>query len=426
MEASRERGILYSILATIIVFMRDRQITPGLLLISQLLLPTIGFYILQAENGEVRNGWVVLAAPIFVSLGMVLGPRRRSSIDSKSTEPAFQRFLVHAFVILSILAILHFAIGGIPVLSANVETERFNLGGSGLGGFPSRAVLYAIPAMALLSLSTVTLITKRTTFAIWGLYVLTQVGLGFKGAVLEIIVLAAIGYLVRVNKAKLKHVVLFTASLLGAFIYVEVVRSLYATTSSGGAGGFQYILDRSTTQAIESGYLALWHSPDFSAGLSAFWHDLQKLLMRYMGMANDGDFTFDMLMSSIVTGTPLGVGMFIVPVTVGGTVYLMFSMATPLVIGALGAIGWTWTWAVAALRRSPTAFRGTLAAILIIGLRVFLLNGNGAYLLINLSFAVMLLWICALPSWYSSRRHSSDSAPRPNNPSSEFRRFARG
>lgn len=405
-EASWERGSVHSILAIILVVLKDRQITPGLILILQLLLPTIGFYVLQRENGEVQNGWLVLSAPVFVAAGIMLGPRPKFAIESISCPPPFARFLVHALWVLSGLAVLHFAIGGIPVLSASIETERFNLGGSGLGGFPSRAVLYAIPAMALLSLSTVTAVTKRTTIAIWILYVATQVSLGFKGAVLEIIVLAAMGYLIRVPKPKLKHITIFTLSLFGAFVYLELVRSLYATTSTRGAKGLQYIVDRSTTEAIESGYLALWHSPDFSGGASAFSHDLQKLFMRYIGMAGDGDYTFDMLMSSIVTGTPLGVGMFIVPVTVGGAVYLIFSLAAPLVIAALGVIGWTWTWAVAHLRGTPAVFRGTLAAVLIIGLRIFLLNGNGAYLLINLTFAVFLLWMCALPSWYGSQRFS--------------------
>lgn len=404
-------GTLYSILAMILVLIRDRRVSPGLLLIAQLLLPTIGFYILQMEDGEVRDGWLVLAAPVFVAAGMILGPRRKSEIDPAICDPIFPRFLIHAFWIMTVLAALHFAIGGIPVLSASVETDRFNLGGSGLGGFPSRAVLYAIPALALLSLSTVSAATKRQTIAIWALYVLTQLGLGFKGAVLEVIVLAAIGYLIRVARPRFKHMAMLALSLVGAFIYVEVVRSLYATTSVGGPDGLQYILERSTTQAIESGYLALWNSPDFSGGLSAFWHDLQTLIIRYLGMANDGDYTFDMLMSSIVTGTPLGIGRFIVPVTVGGAVYLMFSLGTPLVIIVLGALGCAWSWAVAGLRRNPTVFRGTLAAVAIIGLRMFLLNGNGAYLMINLTFVILLLWMCALPSWFVSRKDRLEGAP---------------
>lgn len=396
---------MYSIVAMLVLLIRDRRISPGFVLVAQLSLPTLGFFILQTENGPVRDGWLVLAAPLFIAIGMVFGPQRKRASESINSDPVFTQFLVHAFWILTALASLHFALGGIPVFSASIETDRFNLGSSGLGGFPSRAVLYAIPALALLSLSTVSEATRRQTLAIWALYVLTQLGLGFKGGALEIIVLAAIGYLIRVARPKFKHMFFFLLSLLGALAYVEIVRSLYATTSSGGTDGVQYVMDRVTTESIQSGYLALWHSPDFSGGLSAFWHDLQQLLMRYLGMAEYGDYTFDMLMSSIVTGTPLGMGMFIVPVTVGGTIYLMFSMGMPFVVAVLAILGWTWSWAIASIRGKPGVLRCTLAAVLVIGLRIFLLNGNGAYLAINLTFTVFLLWICAVPSLYVNRAH---------------------
>lgn len=394
-----------SILALVLLFIKERQITSGFLLIAQWSLPTLGFAILQAKNGEVRDGWLVLVAPLVVAVGMVLGPHRRSATVRSQTNPALSQFLIHAFWILAGLAVLHFALGGVPIFSANIETDRFNLGGSGLGGFPSRAVLYAIPVVALLSASTVTNATKKPTIALWGLFVLTQLGLGFKGGVVEVIVLAAMGYLIRVNRIKLKHMMMFLVSLLIAFVYVELVRSLYATSSGSSSDGFAYILDRATTQAIESGYLALWYSPEFSGGLSAYWHDMWILLARYFGKPDSGDFTFDMLMSSIVTGTPLGVGMFIVPVTVGGTVYLMFTLATPIVVGLLVLVGFAWSWAVALLRGDPPVVRAIFAAVAIVGLRMFVLNGNGAYLTINLAFACFILLMCALPSIYLNRSH---------------------
>lgn len=392
-----------SIVALVFLFARERQITPGLLLVGQLALPTLGFAILQEENGEVRDGWLVLAAPIILALGMALGPHRHLPDVPPRSKPALRQFLLHAFWILSGLAVLHFALGGIPVFSASIETERFNLGNSGLGGFPSRAVLYAIPTVALLSISTVTNETKRVTISIWTLYVITQLGLGFKGAVVEIIMLAAMGYFVRVSRPKIKHMAIFFLSLLAALLYVEMIRALYATSATGGSGGFAYILDRATKQAIEPGYLALWHSPDFSGGISAYWHDMQILLARYLGVADSGDFTFDMLMSSIVTGTPLGMGMFIVPVTVGGTVYLMFTLPTPIVVGALVCLGYAWSWAVASLRGELTILRAIFAAVAVVGLRIFVLNGNGAYLTINLAFGCLILLMCAVPSMYINR-----------------------
>lgn len=401
---------MYSVAAVFLLLVRERQITPGLVLVAQLSLPTLGFAILQDRNGEVPGGWLVLAAPLVIAAGMALGPHRKVSNEYVHVSSGLSQFLVHAFWLLSVLAVLHFALGGIPVFSANVETERFNLGSSGLGGLPSRAVLYAIPIVALLSLSTLTEVTKRQTSAIWVLYIVTQLGLGFKGAVVEVLVIAAIAYLIRFKRPRARHVFLFGLSLVMALAYVEIVRSLYATTSKGGPGGVGYILDRATTQAIESGYLALLYSPDFAGAASVYLHDFKQLLSRYLGASDNGDYTFDMLMSSIVTGTPLGMGMFIVPVTVGGTVYLMFSLPAPLAVGVLIVIGYVWSWAVASFHGETTVIRLILAGTLIIGLRLFVLNGNGAYLTINLLFSLFLLWICAWPALGIGRSNRLDDS----------------
>ncbi|BAS16353.1 hypothetical protein AHiyo8_46560 [Arthrobacter sp. Hiyo8] len=149
----------------------------------------------------VPNGWLVLMAPSLVAIGMVLRrPSNDGEIARQATNPDLHRFLKTTFWILAVLAVLHFALAGIPVLSDSVETQRFSLGSSGLGGFPSRAVLYAIPAVALISLATVTIQTRRTTIAIWILFSITQIGLGFKGGLLEVMFLAALAYLVRVAR----------------------------------------------------------------------------------------------------------------------------------------------------------------------------------------------------------------------------------
>ncbi|GAP60601.1 hypothetical protein AHiyo1_41610 [Arthrobacter sp. Hiyo1] len=398
---------MYSVIAILMVWVRARRISPGILLLAQLALPTFGFYILQERDGAVPNGWLVLMAPSLVAIGMVLRrPSNDGEIARQATNPDLHRFLKTTFWILAVLAVLHFALAGIPVLSDSVETQRFSLGSSGLGGFPSRAVLYAIPAVALISLATVTIQTRRTTIAIWILFSITQIGLGFKGGLLEVMFLAALAYLVRVARPRPKHLMLLAAGLVSALLYVEVVRSLYAT-SLNSPSDLGYLLDRSTTQAIESGYLALWNDPTFTSGETAFWHDFLQLMARYVGLGQPDDYTFDMLMSSVVTGTPLGLGLFIVPVTVGGPVYLIFSLPIPLVVMVLILLGWIWTWAISATARMSNLFTGVMAAILIIGIRMFLVNGNGAYLVINLLFTSILLWLCALPIWIDKLRKDS-------------------
>lgn len=393
---------MVSIISIVLLLFRDWRVTPALLLLIQLALPTLGFQLLQEQHGEVITGWVVLAAPLFVAFGMVLWPKNQIRRDAEGVPFDMAAFLRHSIVVLTVLAVVHFAIGGIPAFSSSLETERFNLGGSGLGGFPSRAVMYAIPALALISLATVTDRTKRITVIIWGIFIISRLAMGFKGGLLEVIFLGFIAYLIRVGRPKARHLMLFFAGLSLALVYVEVVRSQYAT-SAGGASALDYILHRSTTQAIESGYMALWYSPSVGLGEPVFWYDLKQLLLRYLGLAGSGDFTFDMLISSIITGTPLGLGMFVVPVTVGGAVYLLFSMSIPFVVAVLVSLGFAWNWAVHAIANKKSVVICIIAAVALIGIRMFLLNGNGAYLIINLTFTIAMLSACALPTSLAGR-----------------------
>lgn len=393
---------MFSIISIILLQFRDRRVTPALLLLIQLALPTLGFAFLQELHGDVPNGWVVLSAPLFVAIGMILWPRGNGTVLTVGRQFDMGMFLRHALVVLTGLAVVHFAIGGIPAFSASLETERFNLGGSGLGGFPSRAVMYALPALALISLATVTDSTKRITVITWSVFIATRLAMGFKGALLEVVFLGVVAYLIRVGKPKFRHLALFVAGLGVALLYVELLRSQYATSGSN-ATGWAYLLHRSTSQAIESGYMALWYSPEVGLGDPIFWYDLKQLLLRYLGMSEAGDYTFDMLISSLITGTPLGVGMFVVPVTVGGAVYLLFSMDVPLVLVTLVALGLAWSWAVSSVSHKGSVLICAVAAVAIIGIRMFLLNGNGAYLVINLTFTVAMLWMCALPTWFVGR-----------------------
>lgn len=395
---------MFSILGMLALVLRYRTVTSGMVVVGLLALPTFGFLLLENENGTVNGDWLVQIAPMLVGIGMMIHSRR-SVLNNNDPElntanfeklllagkvVALPRFLNGCLWLLAILAILHFAIGGIPVLTADVETQRFGLGNSGLGGLPSRAVLYCIPAVALVSLATVSRRTRRVTISIWALYAITQLGLGFKGALLEVGTTAMIGYLIRVKKPKFIVLACMAIALFAGGLYVDFVRTLYTTTAAG-SNGFDYLIKRSTTDAIQAGYLALHSFPGQSINYSVFTHDFGVLTQRYLGIGSGDDYTFDMLMSSITTGTPLGAGNFIVPVTVGGPVYLLFSMPELLAVPLLILLGWLWYQAVAWLRSLSSLAAIVTGALMILGIQTFLLNGNGAYLLINLTFSGLML-----------------------------------
>lgn len=391
---------MLSVISILTVLWKEKRFGATVVLLTQLALPTYGFYVLQREMGTVEDGWLVLAAPALFAAGALWVTAPRESNRERGIERWLPIFLRHSFVILGVLALLHFSAVGITLFSPVVETSRFDLGGSGGAGFPSRAVLFGIPTLALLSIATLTHETRRITLFIWVLFTASQVAMGFKGALIEVLAIGAIGYFINVGNPRRRVLALFALGFLGALLYVQFVGAKYGTLSGSG-NGLAYIVDRSTTQAIQGGYSALNIRRTMPEG-SVFAQDMHVLLARYTGSKNATDYPFDSLISSLITGTPLRQGLFIVPVTVGGTVYLIFSVAVPVVVLILVLLGFIWSKLLRVIRFPKNVFAASAAAVLLYGIRVFLMNGGGAYLVINLAFTFVMLCLCSLPSFFMS------------------------
>lgn len=303
-------------------------------------------------------------------------------------------FLRNAFVLMAVLTVLHFSLVGITLLNSSVETARFDVGASGLLGLPSRAVLYGTPALTLLSLATLRPATRRVTLAIWILFAASQVALGFKGALAEVLVVSAMGWFLGNRRLRLGPMLLMALGGAAAISYVQFVGSRYATMTGSNAG-FGYVVNRVTTEAIRAGYTALSVPPGSFSG-SVFVSDAQTLIARYDG-SSSGGYTFDELVSSTMTGTHLQAGAFIVPVTVGGPVYLYFSFSALGAVVLLFLLGMAWAVLAIRIGAPKSALSASFIAVSLYGIRVFLLNGNGAYLVINLAFTGVLLSLCGLP-----------------------------
>lgn len=378
---------------------RDRAGAAGasMIMLAQWILPTVGFAILVQERGTVQGTTIVLIAPVLFILGTclsrVLDPGVARSVPVE--RDFLPSFLATAAVVLAVLSVLHFRAVGIPLFSSSVETSRFDIGSSGLAGFPSRAVLYGLPIVALIGIATFRESTKRAALFLCATFAITQVFLGFKGGLIEVILISALGLAIRYGKLGVKQLIGLSAGGVLALAYVTFVGSKYQTLA-GSESGLSYIVRRSTSDAIIAGYTALTARPvGIDSDTSVFLRDLSVLFGRYLGTAPEG-YSFDELVSSVVTGTPIQRGAFLVPVTVGGPVYLLYSFPVVVCVVALILFGLVWRSSILRLRAatSPTVTIG--AAVVIYGTRLFLMNGNGAYLLINLSFTFCLLLACAI------------------------------
>lgn len=355
------------------------------------MLPTIGFVMLVRERSYVPGGWLVIVAPALFLFGVALGAGRRVPGPGTDGRTANLRpALVAMAWVLGALAIIHFSSVGVPLFSSSIETSRFDVGSSGLGGFPSRAVLYGLPIAALGALATHRAETHRVTVALWLMFTVTQVFLGFKGGLVEVVLITTLGVAIRFGRLSFRQLRWVGLGGLVAGGYITLVGTRYQTLAGGGSG-LDYILRRSTSDAIIAGYTALTARPvGIPADSSVFLRDFGVLLGRYLGTAPEGH-SFDELVSAVVTGTPLQRGAFLVPVTVGGPVYLLYSVPVILAALILIAIGVVWSVSIRRLQRASSVTSLVTAAVMLYALRVFLMNGNGAYLLINLGFTLFLL-----------------------------------
>ncbi|WP_139195844.1 hypothetical protein [Curtobacterium sp. MCBA15_009] len=384
-------------------------------MLAQWILPTVGFALLIQDRGPVRGQAVVLLAPLLFTVGVFVASRMGPGLPppADTTPPWLLSFLRGCVVVLGLLAVLHFSAVGIPLLSSSVETSRFDVGSSGLGGFPSRAVLYALPIAALIGLSTLSRGSRRPAMTLWIVFAVTQVFLGFKGGLIEVLIITALGLTIRLGRLGVKQLLGFAAGGVVAIAYVTYVGSKYQTLA-GSDAGLAYVVRRSTSDAIIAGYTALTARPvGIAEDTSVLIRDVGVLFGRYLGTAPEG-YSFDELVSSVVTGTPIQRGAFLVPVTVGGPVYLLYSMPVLVCVLVLIALGFAWHAAVVRLRRPSRPLATLGAGVAVYGIRVFLLNGNGAYLLINLTFTFVLLVICsAVGHVLFSRASAQRSGPLP-------------
>lgn len=365
-------------------------------LLGQWALPTVGFAVLVRQRGGVPDGWFVLVAPMFFIVGALLArPRGHAPRTSDDVARRLGTFLRVAFCVLLTLATVHFSAVGIPLFSENVETVRFDVGSSGLFGLPSRGVLYATPCVALIALATCSRGTRGPVLAVWTLFLATQIALGFKGALIEVVSISAIGWFARSARLKVREVggVAFGGML--AVAYVQYVAQRYATLA-GGATGLTYVMKRATTDAIEAGYTALAIPIRFRPDGSMFIYDMSVLIDRYLNINGAARYTLDQLVSATVTGTPVGPGAFLVPVTLGGPVYLLEAVSLVPAICILIALGFAWVYSLHWILGGRGMAHIVVAAACIYAIRVFLMNGNGAYVFINIALTCVILAGCLL------------------------------
>ncbi|MGI5197913.1 hypothetical protein ACQEVY_30500 [Streptomyces sp. CA-288835] len=382
----------------------QRRISPAFLLVLSMAPILVGFEMVCARLGPPPHSWAVYAtAPAFTVGVLAVGwrggearvvPRSgHARVHPAALWGSQQIGLAVSALLVCGLTVTHFSIVGIPALSGNPEIERFNLGASGLFGLPSRGVLFGLPILATLCGVKYARLPGWVTGMVWAVFVLSRLALGFKGGLVEVLVVLFTVVLLRRGRVRPATVIAGLPLLALTMGYGTWIGNQYQTLARSGGASLGYVLDRLTIDAASPAWYSLVLGRTATQGDPAFGHDLRYFAAHYLGLGNGPTFAYDKIVSSYVTGTPLTGDSFLVPVTAGGAAYLINSVGAVLAVVVAGALGYAWQRCcdqIAATRRVPV---GLVCITYILAARTFLLNGGGAYLAVNYGCALALLAI---------------------------------
>lgn len=402
--------LLFYLAAVLALAMRvERGIGPTFLLIAMVIPTQLGFYAVSASRGWPNSSWVVVAMPglLLLGAGTYCSLRSRGRLPGiwqaapapNFTDVKLTRALWTCLAVVAAGAAYHFAVGGVAVFSQQVETQRFNFEASGALGAPSRLALYGMPLMALVVLAARRRVPRSLVIATLSAYAITSLALGFKSALADVTVTALVAWSCTGAlrpKAQFRTIL---AAAAASLLAATAIGQRYGTLQASGGVSLNYLWERLTFIAAEPGWQALAQASAITQGRSAVLMDLKYFAGRYLRLPMGQDFPLDLTVSSVITHTPLSGHSFLVPVTVGGATYLSLSMGAVLAGFALAGIGWIWARAAARLGAAVRLRQMFVSAALLHGLRIFILNGGGVYVAINVgATCLLLLAISALVS----------------------------
>jgi hypothetical protein len=379
----------------------QRRISPAFLLVLSMAPILVGFEVVCAQLGPAPYSWAVYAAVPAFTCGVLAVGRRggEAGVVPRSGRAGGRpaRLLgsqqiglaVSAFLVCG-LAVTHFSIVGIPALSENPEIERFNLGASGLFGLPSRSVLFGLPILATLCGVKYDGLPRWVTGVVWAVFVLSRLALGFKGGLVEVLVVLVTVVLLR-GRVRPAAVIAALPLMALALYYGTWIGNQYQTVARSGGASLNYLLDRLTIAAARPTWYSLVLGRTATQGDPVFGYDLRYFAARYLELGSGPAFAYDEIVSSYVTGTPLTGGFFLVPVTTGGAAYLINSVGAVCAVVVAGTLGYAWQRCCdqIAATREVLAILACITSIL--AARTFLLSGGGVYVVVNYGFALALL-----------------------------------
>jgi hypothetical protein len=324
--------------------------------------------------------------------------RRAKLVNPKSPREASfaepELWVVSVFVALG--TVWHFAVGGIPLFSSEVELLRFDFTSSGLFGIPGRLYLFGTKISWILT--SAFLSTKGVSWAsssVWrfstATLVISTLLSGFKGGIVVTGLMMACTYFLFTNNSKSLFSIarrFWWVFLLGMANFL-LVGTTYASYQLKDRSLLSQLIDRINIGSAEAAVIAL--QGNFQQ-VSGNWLvlDWTYFISKYSGNATTGLFTLEQAVSATANGLPLDSGFFISPVTIGAYPYLAvtFNMWVALlcIFGIGGLISYL-------QRISPVSvFSKSLVAIALVVCTEMLTKGVFVYALLNFGALTVLIF----------------------------------
>lgn len=409
-----------SLLIIFSLILEKNKLTPFFITLLSTIQILLGYYYLDLLSLN-NSSWMIYLGNIIIfmlgyfSFRFILGTNMKLNIEEIGNDLTKTGFNVkdHTTHIIFVTIIImftmyHFIVGGIPILSNSIEVDRFAFSSSGLFGIPGRIFLFGLPFILIYvsyyDKQINNSYSKKLKIIVWIAFILFKLLSGFKGAILDIIILFVFIKAFLNQPLKVKNIFTFRSVLLlfSGVIFAAFISSFYSSLSLNGLEDiFKYLLARLTQIAAEASYYVINNLHFFESPYSYQYNDFAYFINKYFHIQMIGDrevFPIDKIVSSMLNNTPLSEYNFIVPVTVGAFAGLVLDFG--IIGGYFGMflIGSIYYYLFINCLKAKSPFKGASLGIILYQFHVYILNGGLVYTLINTSVIILFLFMLKILS----------------------------
>jgi hypothetical protein len=418
----REITLVVIMLIPVITLWRESGRLTPIALVSLHLTPVLFGYAQLDALDATNTAFMYCCAVACFTAGHFLHDRRASAAMPVNIYKPYRRSSPAILLFVSIVVTMtfyHFAVSGVPLLSDDVETTRFDFTSSGLFGIPGRMFLFGLPfSVLLVSLGAgrkIARVSARLLLFTWAAYAASSLLSGFKGGLITVLATMLLA-----KTLSGKPVSLFKLAVgwrvfvvIAALAYCAGISFRYKSLGLASPGDVvPYLAARATRSAAAPGHLVFRQLGTDGSGGKQFAGDTRYFIKKYLpfiASEEEMPLPLDKAISATLYHTPITANAFIVPVTVGGFPELVVNMGWPLAMIAMLGLGMLLSFLVKQAQRSSSAFKGAGFGFAIYVLQIYLLNGNLIYTVFNLVLMTAMLsivyWLCRLPNVLSARRN---------------------